>query len=181
MKQQTPIEKLLRWRSTRAEDDAPPAPRAARLLEMSRPWWEVWPDHFREYVGRLGSIRIALGHAMVEPGNGQADCPIPVLMVAGTETHELVALPLYFSVREGRLLLRFRLEGGQQPKQDIEATLVDAESRSPIASGLATHSVDGEFSLGIKLAPQSARDWSRIKVVEPMPFRMILRAAAEGC
>jgi len=36
-----PVEKLLRWRLSEAEEDAPPAPRATRLLELIRPWWEV--------------------------------------------------------------------------------------------------------------------------------------------
>ena len=60
------IEQLLRWRLARAEAEAPPAPRAARLLELSRPWWETWPERFAGVVARLGQMEVSYGHAMAE-------------------------------------------------------------------------------------------------------------------
>ena len=43
MKTEIHIGQLLRWRLARAEAEAP---RAARLLELSRPWWETLPERF---------------------------------------------------------------------------------------------------------------------------------------
>jgi hypothetical protein len=33
------VEQLLVWRLAQAEADAPPAPRAERLLDLVLPWW----------------------------------------------------------------------------------------------------------------------------------------------
>src|SRR5256885_3187372 len=73
MRSKIPIEELLRWRVAKAETDAPPAPRAARLLEMARPWWEIWPERFQSFVERLGGIQVAYGHAMAEPGQSRSE------------------------------------------------------------------------------------------------------------
>src|SRR5438477_12791678 len=79
-----PIEQLLRWRLAQAEAEAPPAPRAARLLERARPWWESWPERFQSVIERLTRIQIAYGHAMAEP-QSRSGHPVPALIVHTVE------------------------------------------------------------------------------------------------
>src|SRR3979409_1189700 len=103
MKTKISIEQLLRWRLERAEAEAPPAPRAARLLELTRPWWETWPEKFQSFVDRLSTIQIAYGHAMADPAPSRNGYPVPTLLVCSTEEVETTARVLYLNVRDGRL------------------------------------------------------------------------------
>ena len=179
MKTEISIEQLLHWRHAQAEAAAPPVPRAARLLELSRPWWEKWPEQFQALVGRLGQIQLAYGHAMAEPGLSRAGHPVPVILVIGQEQVEVLARVLYFSVRDGRLRLRFQLDGApRQERQTFDVTFVCNASQRPLASASATPSVDCEFRVEAELSPELARDWERLKVTDRMPFRLILRADA---
>src|SRR6185436_7178633 len=91
MKTEIPIGQLLRWRLSQAEAEAPPAPRAARLLEMARPWWETWPEQFQSLVERLGKIQVAYGHAMAEPQQSRSGHPVPVMIVRAIEELEASA------------------------------------------------------------------------------------------
>jgi len=100
------VEQLLVWRLAQADADAPPAPRAARLLDLIRPWWEVWPERFQEYWGRLSAIQLVYGHAMTEPLHVRSSHPVAAL-IAHAEGVETFARVLYLSVRDSQLRLRF--------------------------------------------------------------------------
>jgi hypothetical protein len=176
MKTEIPIEQLLRWRLAQAEAEAPPAPRAARLLELARPWWETWPEQFQALVERLGRIQITFGHAMAEPNPSRTGHPIPV-MIAGTEDElEASARVLYLSVRDGRLRLRFQLETPSAPAEPVyEVTIVSEADARPLFSARACLSMDREYRLDAELATELAVRWERLKVTDRMPFRLILR------
>jgi NADPH:quinone reductase-like Zn-dependent oxidoreductase len=111
MKNKVSISQLLQWRLSQAEATAPPAPRAAGLLEMSRPWWETWPEQFRSLAGRLGRMQIAYGYAMAEPRPSRGGFPVPVLVALAGQEFEACASVLYLNVRNDRLVFRFQLDG----------------------------------------------------------------------
>src|SRR2546426_12668998 len=112
------IEELLRWRAARAEAEATPAPRAARLLEMARPWWEIWPERFQSFVERLGGVQVAYGHAMAEPGQSRTGHPVPTLIVCAGEELGASVRVLYINGRDGRVRLRFQLDAGAAPDHE---------------------------------------------------------------
>src|SRR5262245_22461289 len=102
------IERLLRWRLSRAEAEAPPAPPAALLLERIRPWWEAWPERFRLQVERLGRMPLAYGYAMAGQSSGAEQRGHPVAaLIARVEDVEAYVHILYINVRDGRLRIRF--------------------------------------------------------------------------
>lgn len=179
MKTKIPMEQLLRWRLAQAEADAPPAPGAAHLLELARPWWETWPEQFQAFAERLGKIQIAYGHAMAEPRQPRSSHPVPTLFVRAIEEMETSARVLYFSVRDGCLRLRFQLDAasGQAPKS-LDVTLVCDKTGEPLLSAKATASVDHEYSVDVELPEELAGSWEQLKVTDRMPFRFILRAEA---
>jgi hypothetical protein len=175
MKEEISMQRLLRWRLEQAEASAPPAPRAAQLLAAVRPWWETWPELFRSAVESLGRIQLAYGHAMAKPDQSQSGHPIPVLVIHGNEKLETSACALYYNVRNGRLRLRFQLEAMASPApKSFEVTFVDAQSR-PLFSAPATRSMDSEYSVDAELPGGLAPDWEQLKVVDRMPFRLIIR------
>ena len=179
------IIELLRWRLARAEADAPPAPRAARLLELARPWWETWPERFRELVGRLGQMQVAYGHAMSEPRRGRSGHAVPALIArgggGGGDEHEASARVLYLAVRDGRLHLRIRLDAGPEPAEPtFEATFIAGEAAQPIFAARATLSVEHEYRVDAELPEEVAAEWARLKVTDRMPFRLILRTDASS-
>src|SRR5262245_60173042 len=98
MRTETTIEQLLRWHLSYAEEDAPPAPRAARLLALARPWWETWPERFQAFVARLDGIQVAYGHAMSENRRTQTGHPIPGLVVHANREVEALARVLYWNI-----------------------------------------------------------------------------------
>jgi len=172
------IEQLLRWRLARAEADAPPAPRAARLLERARPWWEVWPERFRAQAERLGRMQLAYGYAATDPRQARSGHPVPAL-IAHAEDVEAFARVLYFHVRDGRLRLRFHLEGPTgRPEPTFEVTFVSDGAARPVLIANATQSVDAEYRLDAELSPDLERSWEPLRVTDPMPFRFILRPIA---
>ena len=176
MNTKLPIEELLRWRLARAEAEAPPAPSAARLLELARPWWEVWPDNFRSLVERLSQVQVAYGHAMAEPGQPRTAHSVPTLIVDGAEEVQTFASVLYFSVSGGRLRLRFQLEPGHgRSDPAFEATFIAAATAVPLFSSRATLSVGSEYRLDEELPQEVASEWKGMKVTDRMPFRLILR------
>jgi hypothetical protein len=176
MKTNMPIEQLLRWRLSRAEAEAPPAPRAARLLALARPWWETWPEQFRSMVERLGKIQIAYGHAMAEPRPSRGGHPVPALIIRTREELETSVRVLYLNVRAGRLRLRFQVDAplGQE-QNSLDVTFVCNTSQRPVVSARASLSVDNEYRIDVELPEELARNWEPLKVTDRMPFRLILR------
>ena len=173
------IEPLLQWRLAQAEAEAPPAPRAARLLELARPWWESWPERFQLLVARVGRIQIAYGHAMTEPIRGGGGYPVPALILRTAEELETSVQVLYFAVRDGGLRLRFQLDAATGLSQEsFEVTFVADNPARPLLSAQAARSLDNEYRIDAELAEDLAKDWAPLKVTDRMPFRLILRAAA---
>ena len=181
MKTKIPIEELLRWRLARAEAEAPPPPRAARLLELARPWWEIWPEQFRSLVERLGQVQVAYGHAMVEPRQSRTAHPVPTLIVRAGEESQAFASVLYFSIGNGRLRLRFQINPAPAQSDPVfEVTFVAAATAIPLFSSQATLSVENEYRLDAELPEEIAADWEQMKVTDRMPFRLILRTDTHG-
>ena len=177
MKTRVPISQLLRWRLSQAKSEAPPAPRAARLLERVRPWWERWPEQFRLLAGRLGQMQVAYGHAMAEPRPSRGGPPVPALVALANQEIEARASALCLHVRNGRLLFRFQLEAvAAQLPERLEATFVAEPSARPLLSAQATLSMDAEYRIDAELPVDLAREWERLKVTDRMPFRLLLRS-----
>jgi hypothetical protein len=175
MKSELPIEELLRWRLARAEAEAPPAPRAARLLELARPWWETWPEKFQALADRLASMQVAFGHAMAEQKSPRTSHPVAALIVGDGQESETTACVLYLNIREGRLRLRFKLEfsPGELP-QKFQVTFVEEQGARALFIADAMLSSDSEYRLDAALSDELGRSWESLKVVDRMPFRMIL-------
>jgi len=177
MKTEVPISQLLRWRLLQAEAEAPPAPRAARLLELARPWWETWPEQFHSLMERLGRMQVVYGHAMAEPRQSRGGFPVPALIALVNQEIEASARVLYLNVRDGRLLLRFQLDAvATQAPERLEATFVADQSARPLLSALATLSVDTEYRVDAELPAELVHDWEQLKVTDRMPFRLLLRS-----
>ena len=175
-----PIERLLRWRLSHAEAEAPPAPRAARLLELARPGWESWPERFQSVIERLTRIQTAYGHAMAEP-QSRSGHPVPALIVHTGEELETSVRVLYLNVRNGQLHLCFQLDAAPaQAEQDFEVTFVSEPAARPLFSAPAAKSVGSEYRLSAELSEEVARDWERLKVTDRMPFRLILHPVTTG-
>ena len=181
MKTKMTIQELLRWRLARAEAEAPPAPRAARLLELARPWWEIWPEEFRSLVERLGQAPIAYGHAMAEPGQSRTAHPVPAVIVRAGEELSAFASVLYFSIGNGRLRLRFQISPAhEQPDPAFEVIFIAAATAVPLFSSHATLAVENEYRLDAELPEKIAAQWGQMKVTDRMPFRLILRTDTNG-
>jgi len=176
-----PTEQLLRWRLSHAEAEAPPVPRAARLLELARPWWEIWPEQFQSVLERLCKIQIAYGHAMAEPQQSRSGHPVPALIVRSVEEFETSARVLYLNIRDQRLHLRFQLTavpGQAEPTFDV--TFVSDSGARALFSVRAARSVDCEYRVDVELSEELAGDWKQLKVTNRMPFRLILRPDTNG-
>jgi hypothetical protein len=177
MKREIDIEELLRWRVERAEAVAPLAPSGARLLDVARPWWEIWSHRFESYARQLGAIRISYGYAMSELHHGHTGYPVPTLIARGDEELEAPARVLYMSVRDGRLRLRFQIDPIPSPDQSFEVTFVSEAGLRPILSTVAEALVDREYRLDVELPEELAVAWESLRVTDQMPFRFILRPA----
>jgi hypothetical protein len=181
MKIQIPVEQALQWRFHQAENDAPPTPSAARLLELSRPWWETWPEQFQALAERLDKIRVAYGHALAEPRTARGGHPVPALVVRRDGESENSARVVYLNIRDGRLRLRFQLNSENAPDVEaFEATLISDKTAKPLLSAAADLAVDGEYRLDAELPAELALEWEPLKVIDRMPFRFILRASGEA-
>jgi hypothetical protein len=179
MNNETLMAELLRWRLAQAEADAPPAPSAARLLELTRPWWETWPERFRSQVERLLNLPMAYGHAMAEPHPARQGHPVPVLLVQGTAEVETSACVLYFCLRDGQLRLRLQLPEDSEPTPEtLEVTFVCDKTARPLLSAPAHRSVDNEYRVDVTLPEELGRHWEQLKVTDRMPFRLILRVGS---
>jgi hypothetical protein len=178
---QLPLEQLLRWRLARAEEEAPPAPRAARLLKLARPWWEAWPERFQKLVERLGQLEVAYGHAMAEPRRVPTEPLVPAIIVHTATETETCARLLYLGIRDGHLRLRFELADEQHLSEPAyEVTFVCRTSSQPLFSAVAARSANSEYSLNEQLSDELAGKWSTLKVTDAMPFRLILRPMERG-
>jgi hypothetical protein len=172
------IERLLRQRLAKAEAEAPRPPRARELLDLVRPWWEVWPERFREQAAKLAQIQVEYAYAMDRAGAGRGGHPVPVL-IAHAEELETFARVLYFAVTDATLRMRFQLDslpGRAEPEFDV--TLVSEPESQPILTAHATESVTNEYRLDADVPAELARRWAELKVTDRMPFRLILRPAA---
>jgi hypothetical protein len=172
------VEQLLVWRLAQADADAPPAPRAARLLDLIRPWWEVWPERFQEYWGRLSAIQLVYGHAMTEPLHVRSSHPVPAL-IAHAEGVETFARVLYLSVQDSQLRLRFHLDtvpGQAQPSFDV--TFVSEPTGRPVLFARAMLAGENEYRLDVDLSEELVTSWEGLRVTDWMPFRFILRPTA---
>jgi hypothetical protein len=176
MRGEDSIGRLLRWRLAHAEAEAPPAPRAARLLEAARPWWEVWPERFRAQVERLGQMQAGYAYAMTESRRGGGH-PVPTL-IGEPEERQTFARVLYFAVRDGKLRLRFQLESPpEKVEKGFEVTFVSDTLARPLLAANAAASVGDEYRLDAELSDELAASWAELKVTDRMPFRFILRPA----
>ena len=180
---ETPIAELLRWRFEQAKNQAPPAPRATRLLELTRPWWETLPAQFQSLARRVANIQVAYGHAMTEPlSGGIGGYPVAALVVRTREEWDTSVRVLYLSVRDRRLRLRFQIEALPSPaEQSFEVTFVaDGPTARPELAATASLSLDSEYRLDADLTEELAKDWERLKATDRMPFRLILRPVGDG-
>jgi hypothetical protein len=181
MNSDTRIEELLRWRLRQAEAEAPPAPRAARLLALARPWWEAWPERFEALVERLGRIQVAFAHALAEPRDSRGGHPLPALIVGAEEEMESSARLLYLEVRGGRLRLRFQLDAALEPApRALDVTFVPETPMEAPFSAPAVLSLEREYHLDAELPEGVARRWQGLKVSQRIPYRMILRPDETG-
>jgi hypothetical protein len=174
MKRKIPIKQLLRWHLAQAVAAAAPAPRARRLLEASRQWWEARPEHYRALAEQLGRINIASGDAVAKPKASNGGHPVPLLMILRAENLETSARIIYLNVRDSRLRMRFRLKSiNSEGLQGFEVTFVDSQLR-PLFSAVATSLKNKEYCLDVELRAPLDRDWEQLKVKDQMPFRLML-------
>ena len=179
MKKAIDIADLLKWRSERAEAEAPPPPPATRLLKLARPWWEMAPDLFASTVQRLSSIKLAYGYAMSHPAQGHSGHPVAAVISNGNGERESSVRILYVSVRDGRLRLRFQLAPVPHSDPSYEITFVSETALKPILLAYADLSnEEGEYRVDVELPSDVATAWTSLKVTDPMPFRFILRPAS---
>jgi hypothetical protein len=172
------IERLLRWRLERAESHAPPPARAARLLELARPWWETWPDRYRAVAERLFAVQpVMFGHAMTAATGDRTGHPVPALVIHIVEEYETSARILYLSIRDGRLRLRFQLDAGPaRCEHALDVTFVSDDVPAPLLSATASSSIESEYRLDAELPADLERRWAAVKVTDRMPFRLILQS-----
>lgn len=177
MKTELPIERLLAWRVAQAETDAPPAPRAARLLELSRAWWERWPESFDRLVAQLGNIRVNYGHAMVAEPRGRG-YPVPAVVARTNVEIGSLAEILYFNVASSRLRLRFQVQPVLDPAEPrLEVTFVAVDEPRALFVATAVLAPSDEYRVDAEIPEAVARAWAEIKVTDRMPFRFVLREA----
>jgi hypothetical protein len=150
------------------------------LLELARPWWDTWPERFRAYADRLLTVRpVVYGHAMTHAANDRAGHPVPALVIHVVEEYETSASVLYFSIRDGRLRLRFQLDAGPaRAERELDVTFVSDDAPEPLLLASASCSLNSEYRLDVELPPDLRREWAVVKVMDRMPFRLILQSRA---
>ncbi|HEV2693260.1 MAG TPA: hypothetical protein VG347_10230 [Verrucomicrobiae bacterium] len=175
MKSEKTFEDLMRWRLAEAATGSPAPPSATCLLELIRPWWEIWPAQFLDAVDRLGQINLNYGHAMETAGQYRGGHPVPVLIVGEEDSLKSSARVLYLDVRDGEFRLRFRLAAaGLKAPQRYEVTFIGADQR-PLFSAEATLFMNNEYHLASELPEDLAELWKQLKVTDKLPFRLIIR------
>jgi hypothetical protein len=169
------VETLLRWRSDRAELEAPPPPRAATLIASLRPWWEREPMQFQVWVTKLQRMPVALGYAMSAVERGRGDGRVPAILSAELEVETYVQMR-YVSVRQGRLLVRFALDvDGVPPFHALDTTFIDEGGVSGLFVAIAAWSASGEYRIDAALPAGLASTWENLKATDHLPFRLILQ------
>ena len=177
MKRKIQVKQLLRWHLAQAEAAAPPAPRARRLLEAARPWWETQPEQFQALAEQLGRIHTAPDDAVTKPKASSVGYPVPVLMVHRAEKMETSARVIYLNVYDGRLRLRLRLDTvALKSSEGVEVTFVNSQLR-PLFSTKAISLKTKEYRLDVELREPLARDWERLKAQDKMPFLLLFRSS----
>lgn len=181
MKPGTPLESLFNWRSARAEAEAPPPPRAARLLDLARPWWQRSPERFAALIAGFEGMPARFGHAM-EPAAGRGGSyPVPAVIARTNVETSLLADVLYIHFRGRTLRLRFQLQPiPEPPEADLEVTFVAAEGPRVLFAGIAQLAPGGEYRLEVELPAEFAPAWTHLRVTDRMPFRFILRPANDA-
>ncbi|MBE2214580.1 MAG: hypothetical protein IAE82_11970 [Opitutaceae bacterium] len=177
MKPEVTVLRLLRWREACAESEAPPAPRAARLVEQARPWWEAWPERFRALATHLERMRANYGYAMSEHQRASGSHLVPVLVVSSQgEGVDAAARVLFFYVRDGKLRLRVQLESDAALQAEAFAATFVADSPSgALMEAPALRSTEREYRIESDVPPALEQAWGTLRVTDPMPFRLILR------
>jgi hypothetical protein len=174
------IESLLQWRRQRAEAEASPALSGAHLLKLVRPWWEMWPERFAASARQLAAVQLSYGYAMAHPPHGHSGHPVAALISRDdNRDQEAPVRILYMSVRDGRLRLRFQLAPVPRNDPAFEVTFVSETGLRPILSASADLSGGNEYRVDVELPSELAAAWESLKVTDPMPFRFILRPAAD--
>ncbi len=169
-------QELLQWRLARAEAVAPPAPRAARLLELARPWWEKFPEKFQKIALELTTIQMGYGHAKVDLGAERCGHIVPILIVSPDRERAASVQILHFDLRGSMLRLRFELSQPVQPRETYEVTFFSTETKQPLFSVGAQRAVGSEYWLNVSLTDALSHAWRNVRVTDLMPFRLILRS-----
>jgi hypothetical protein len=181
LKTKIPVKELLCWRLEKATAEAPPAPAAASLLALARPWWETSPARFQSAIQKLNSIPSAQAHSICESGHLPASNPMPTLILRTAEEQEASLRMLSIGVKNGRMQLSFQFETVAGPEeQEFELTFVSELTSKPLFRTHAAKSASGEYWLEAELPSELAENWKRLKVTDRLPFRLILRLVATG-
>ena len=177
MKSKIPIYELLRWRLEHAKSEAPLAPPASRLLDLSLPWWERQPEKFQLLMAQLEKIPPLDGRRSSKSSRSHRPQLVPALFVRGSEKFANSVSVQYFRVRDGRFRLRFKLDTALMPAEPtLQATFISVTGGRPLLCVTATVLASGGYSVDMELPPELAQDWEQVKVTDRMPFRLILRS-----
>ncbi len=173
------IEQLLVWRLNKAMEAAPPPPRAAQLLELVRPWWELMPDQFQQLVDCLNGMQTTYGHAMGELRPTRARHPVASVVACSNCETECFSTVLYLVVHDRELRFRFHIDAPAALLQpSMEVTFVVEGAARLMFSADARLSVENEYGLTVELPETLAQQWKNLKANGAMPFRLILRPTA---
>lgn len=180
MKTEPPIELLLSWRSAQAEAEAPAPPRAARLLELARPWWQHSPERFAALVAAFDGMHARFGHAMETNAERGGSFPVPAVIARTNVETSLLADILYLHIRGRTLRLRFQLSPlPELPEPNLEVTFVAVDGPRAMFAAPAALAPGGEYRLEVELSAEFAQAWAHLRVTDRMPFRFVLRPADE--
>jgi hypothetical protein len=178
MNSESSLHRLLTWRAQQAETSAPPPPRAARLLELARPWWSRMPERFDELLAQLGAIHVRYGHAMVAGEPRGRGFPVPAIVERKNVEVSSLAHIGYFHLEGGRLRLRFQLQPPLEPAEPrVDATFVAHDEPAVLIEAKATLGPAGEYRIDVELPTTLAASWAALKVTDRMPFRFIIRGS----
>jgi len=175
MNTEVSLEQLLRWRLTLAEAEAPPALRAARLLELVRPWWERYPERFQRLLPSLMSLELGVRQRAARTRLACAQHPVRALLVRSNEPFGTKVRVLFLSVRASQLHFRFTLdEECSLLEEDFEVTFVSNSPAKPLFLAEARRLSEIEYRLDTGIPPELTEEWAGLKAADPMPFRLIL-------
>lgn len=174
MNDESNLGRLVQWRQEQAEHEAPPAPRASRLLALSRPWWEEFPERSRALLDRLAGMQVVYGHAKVETLEERAGHAVPALWVSDPDEIQTSVQVLYLSVRANQLRLRFKVAAPVAVAGAPLEVLLVSEGSRPVTSAMAQSAVGAEYRVEFDLPEVLAEIWAALKVTDKLPFRFVL-------